>query len=136
MAGVVGLEPTNAGVKVPCLNRLGYTPITPGANGISCRKQSNGTSSRARTCDNLINSQVLYRLSYRGVMDSNESFNRQLPILPARHQASTFDLWMLNYCVRYGNRWIHPGIITGYLIERHVLSKLYRRNFLTLWIKR
>ena len=34
MAGVVGLEPTNAGVKVPCLNRLGYTPITPGANGI------------------------------------------------------------------------------------------------------
>ena len=30
MAGVVGLEPTNAGVKVPCLNRLGYTPITPG----------------------------------------------------------------------------------------------------------
>ena len=70
MAGVVGLEPTNAGVKVPCLNRLGYTPITPGANGTSCRKQSNGTSSRARTCDNLINSQVLYRLSYRGVMDS------------------------------------------------------------------
>ena len=32
MAGVVGLEPTNAGVKVPCLNRLGYTPITPGVN--------------------------------------------------------------------------------------------------------
>ena len=60
--------------------------------------------------------------------------NRQLPILPARHQASTFGLWMLNYCVRYGNRWIHPGIITGYLIERHVLSKLYRRNFLTLWM--
>ena len=29
MAGVVGLEPTNAGVKVPCLNRLGYTPNTP-----------------------------------------------------------------------------------------------------------
>ena len=26
MAGVAGLEPTNAGVKVPCLNRLGYTP--------------------------------------------------------------------------------------------------------------
>ena len=41
--------------------------------------------------------------------------NRQLPILPARHQASTFGLWMLNYCVRNGNRWNHPGIITGYL---------------------
>ena len=30
LAGVVGLEPTSAGVKVPCLNQLGYTPITPG----------------------------------------------------------------------------------------------------------
>ena len=26
LAGVVGFEPTDAGVKVPCLNRLGYTP--------------------------------------------------------------------------------------------------------------
>ena len=46
---------------------------------------------------------------------SRAIFNRQLPILPARHQASTFGLWMLNYCVRNGNRWNHPGIITGYL---------------------
>ena len=30
MAGVAGLEPADAGVKVPCLNQLGYTPITPG----------------------------------------------------------------------------------------------------------
>ena len=30
MAGVAGFEPADAGVKVPCLNRLGYTPITPG----------------------------------------------------------------------------------------------------------
>ena len=29
MAGVAGLEPADAGVKVPCLNRLGYTPNTP-----------------------------------------------------------------------------------------------------------
>ena len=34
-----------------------------------------------------------------------EFLNRQLPILPARCQASTFSLLMLNYCVRYGNRW-------------------------------
>ena len=27
----------------------------------------NGSSSRIRTCDSLINSQVLYRLSYRGI---------------------------------------------------------------------
>ena len=30
LAGVAGLEPADAGVKVPCLNRLGYTPLTPG----------------------------------------------------------------------------------------------------------
>ena len=30
----------------------------------------NGSSNRARTCDNLINSQVLYRLSYRGILGS------------------------------------------------------------------
>ena len=68
MAGVVGLEPTNAGVKVPCLNRLGYTPITPGVLKI-------GSSSRIRTCDSLINSQVLYRLSYRG-MRNNVGYSR------------------------------------------------------------
>ena len=28
--GVVGFEPTDAGVKVPCLNRLGYTPTIHG----------------------------------------------------------------------------------------------------------
>ena len=27
MAGVVGFEPTDVGVKVPCLNQLGYTPV-------------------------------------------------------------------------------------------------------------
>ena len=41
--------------------------------------------------------------------------NRQLPILPARLQASTFGLYVLNCCVRYGNRWNHIGIITGLL---------------------
>ena len=28
MAGVAGLEPTNDGVKVRCLHRLGYTPFS------------------------------------------------------------------------------------------------------------
>ena len=27
MAGVAGLKPADVGVKVPCLNQLGYTPI-------------------------------------------------------------------------------------------------------------
>ena len=57
--------------------------------------------------------------------------NRQCSILPGRFHPSTFDLWMLNYCVRYGNRWNHSGIITGYSVEftyLYVPSKLYRRK--------
>src|SRR5574344_1805888 len=42
--------------------------------------------------------------------------NRQLPILPARLQASTFGVYVLNYCVRNGNRWSHIAIITGYTV--------------------
>ena len=42
--------------------------------------------------------------------------NRQFPNLPGRLQPSTFGVYVLNYCVRYGNRWNHSGIITGYSI--------------------
>ena len=38
---------------------------------------------------------------------------RQLPILPGRFQPSTFSVWRLNFCVRYGNRWYPPAIVTG-----------------------
>ena len=38
---------------------------------------------------------------------------RQLPILPGRFQPSTFSVWRLNFCVRYGNRWNPPAIVTG-----------------------
>ncbi len=40
---------------------------------------------------------------------------RQLPTLPRRLQRSTLGLWTLNYCVRNGNRWNRPGIITALL---------------------
>ena len=53
--------------------------------------------------------------------------NRQFPILPARLQTSTFGLWMLNYCVRYGNRWNHLGNITGYFVE--IFSQNYTEDF-------
>ena len=43
--------------------------------------------------------------------------NRQFPILPGRLQPSTFGLYVLNYCVRNGNRWNHVGNITGF-VER------------------
>ena len=65
-------------------------------------------------------------LTNKKAPDESSAFcvNRQLPILPARHQASTFGLWMLNYCVRYGNRWNHPGIITG-----DVKELLFSQNY-------
>ena len=40
---------------------------------------------------------------------------RQLPTLPRRLQRSTLGLWTLNCCVRNGNRWNRPGIITALL---------------------
>ena len=49
--------------------------------------------------------------------------DRQQSILPGRFQPSTFDAWELNCCVRDGNRWGLPAIVTG-------SSKLYRRNYL------
>ena len=46
---------------------------------------------------------------------SYECPNRQLPILPCRLQPSTFGVYVLNYCVRNGNRWNHIAIATGYI---------------------
>ena len=57
--------------------------------------------------------------------------NQQLPILPARLQASTFGLLVLNYCVRNGNRWIHQGIATGYSLER-LLFQNYTEEYYAL----
>ena len=38
---------------------------------------------------------------------------RQCPTLPGRHQPSTIGAERLNFCVRYGNRWIPFAITTG-----------------------
>ena len=40
---------------------------------------------------------------------------RQRPTLPARLQASTIGAERLNFCVRYGNRWIPFAMVTGIL---------------------
>ncbi len=40
--------------------------------------------------------------------------NRQRPSLPGRRQPSTLGAWVLNCCVRNGNRWGHPAIATGF----------------------
>ena len=67
--------------------------------------------------------------------------NRQLPILPGRLQPSTFGVYVLNYCVRYGYRWVHIAIITGSpriypgnyteTYFRHLFSKLSPRPIST-----
>ena len=88
MAGAVGLEPTNDGVKVRCLTNLatpqqrinkmvegeGFEP----SKAVPADLQSapfgqlgypsslNGADNRIRTYDLLITSQLLYQLSYTG----------------------------------------------------------------------
>ena len=36
-----------------------------------------------------------------------------LPIFPVSHPTSIFGACELNFCVRYGNRWIPFAIVTG-----------------------
>ena len=43
------------------------------------------------------------------------SGSRRRPTLPGRCQPSTISAKRLNFCVRYGNRWIPLAIITGNL---------------------
>lgn len=45
-------------------------------------------------------------------MESHIQANQRLPILPGRLQPSTFSVYVLNYCVRNGNRWNHIAIVT------------------------
>ena len=40
---------------------------------------------------------------------------RQRPTLPGRLQPSTIGAERLNFCVRYGNRWIPFAVATGML---------------------
>ena len=59
--------------------------------------------------DTLINSQVLYRLSYGGMPMRSEASDLilcwRLPIFPGRRQPSIFGTTELNFCVRNGTRW-------------------------------
>ncbi len=64
--------------------------------------------------------------------------NQQLSILPGRFHPSTFDVQVLNYCVRYGNRWVHLAIVTGFilfcesLISREMFSHKQRTKTFVL----
>ena len=47
---------------------------------------------------------------------------RQCPTLPGRLQPSTIGAERLNFCVRYGNRWIPFAIVTGILLGFRTLK--------------
>ena len=74
---------------------------------ISLKFRSNSPS-RTRTYDSAVNSRVLYRLSYGGVL--------ALPIFPGRRQPSIVGRNELNYRVRNGNGWTLVLINTNYAI--------------------
>ena len=54
--------------------------------------------------------------------------NRQRPSLPGRRRPSTLGVWVLNCCVRNGNRWNHPAITTGFPARACALKTLQERN--------
>ena len=97
MGRSVGIEPTHAGATIQCVNHFTTTAIL---YFLDLRK---------------------YAIAY---FPSQVCSNRQLPILPGRLQPSTFGVYVLNYCVRNGNRWDHIAIITGYSI-----GSMYLQNY-------
>ena len=40
-----------------------------------------------------------------------------LPIFPVSHPTSIVGEGVLNFCVRYGNRWTHTPINTNYILS-------------------
>ena len=56
---------------------------------------------------------------------------RQRPTLPGRLQPSTIGAERLNFCVRYGNRWIPFAIVTGNRIGFFAYPENRTSRFLT-----
>ena len=94
-----------------------------------------GSPNWTRTSDTLINSQVLYRLSYGGILvgklfgaaipKTNERLEPcltsvvscwRIPIFPGRLQPSIVGTTELNFCVRNGNRWTLCVNLTNFLL--------------------
>ena len=78
----------------------------------------NGSPSWTRTSDTAVNSRVLYRLSYGGILKPTKQsligyLCRHRPIFPGRFQPSIFGANELNFCVRDGNRWTLTAINTN-----------------------
>ena len=81
-----------------------------------------GSPSRTRTCDNSVNSRVLYRLSYRGMRYyCNPAWQR--PTLPGPPGPSTIGAGGLNGRVRDGYAWFPSAIVTKPDLTRHCSLK-------------
>ena len=74
---------------------------------------------RTRTVDTLINSQMLYQLSYAGIIAW------QRPTLAGGDPPTTLGVKKLDFCVRHGNRYILLTIVTTLCANlRYHLRKL------------
>ena len=76
-----------------------------------------GSPDRAWTCDIMINSHALYRLSYRGI------WCWPRPIFPDRFQSSIFGTAQLNFRVRNGNGWTLCVMKTNYEVSTALSSR-------------
>ena len=68
---------------------------------------------------------ILGMLEKRELLQHSNGIRRR-PTLPGRYQPSTISAWRLNFCVRYGNRWVPPAIVTG---NCYAIFKLLRGTF-------
>ena len=86
-----------------------------------------GSPSWTRTNDTAVNSRVLYRLSYGGILKPTKQsligyLCRHRPIFPGRFQPSIFGTNELNYRVRNGNGWTLIVINTDYISKNWFLT--------------
>ena len=92
----------------------------------------------------LFSSYAFLTLSLLTVLRIGEAFaspipspfvSRQRPTLPGRLQPSTISAKRLNFCVRYGNRWIPLAIVTGNLSDASRTLTTAQNKFFDLRIR-
>ena len=95
-----------------CLYKLSLTEFNLERKNKDVQKNVSifGSPSWTRTNDTAVNSRVLYRLSYGGILKPTKQsligyLCRHRPIFPGRFQPSIFGTNELNYRVQNGNGW-------------------------------
>ena len=128
----VGLEPTTTRLTAECsaieLLRIIYWDYW------DCRDLSDPSLSLIPLAYPVIG--VLEKLSL--LQPFSPSGSRRRPTLPGRCQPSTISAKRLNFCVRYGNRWIPLAIITGncmsFSIRRFLLRSHCPQFAIVVWL--